>query len=191
MAFINENYLKLKAGYLFPEIGRRVREFAAAHPDKAIIRMGIGDVTQPLAPTILKAFHEGVDEMGKAESFKGYGPEQGYDFLREAIAKNDYQARGVDITADDIFVSDGSKCDTGNIQEIFGHQNRIAICDPVYPVYADTTVMSGKTGVCQSNGYFDGIIYMPCTEANGFTPELPTVRPDLIFLCFPNNTTVS
>ncbi len=189
MAFINENYLKLKAGYLFPEIGRRVREFAAAHPDKAIIRMGIGDVTQPLAPTILKAFHEGVDEMGKAESFKGYGPEQGYDFLREAIAKNDYQARGVDITADDIFVSDGSKCDTGNIQEIFGHQNRIAICDPVYPVYADTTVMSGKTGVCQSNGYFDGIIYMPCTEANGFTPELPTVRPDLIFLCFPNNPT--
>lgn len=189
MAFINENYLKLKAGYLFPEIGRRVREFAAAHPDKAIIRMGIGDVTQPLAPTILKAFHEGVDEMGKAESFKGYGPEQGYDFLREAIAKNDYQARGVDITADDIFVSDGSKCDTGNIQEIFGHQNKIAICDPVYPVYADTTVMSGKTGVCQSNGYFDGIIYMPCTEANGFTPELPTVRPDLIFLCFPNNPT--
>ncbi len=189
MTFINENYLKLKAGYLFPEIGRRVREFAAAHPDKAIIRMGIGDVTQPLAPTILKAFHEGVDEMGKAESFKGYGPEQGYDFLREAIAKNDYQARGVDITADDIFVSDGSKCDTGNIQEIFGHQNRIAICDPVYPVYADTTVMSGKTGVCQSNGYFDGIIYMPCTEANGFTPELPTVRPDLIFLCFPNNPT--
>lgn len=189
MAFINENYLKLKAGYLFPEIGRRVREFAAAHPDKAIIRMGIGDVTQPLAPTILKAFHEGVDEMGKAESFKGYGPEQGYDFLREAIAKNDYQARGVDITADDIFVSDGSKCDAGNIQEIFGHQNRIAICDPVYPVYADTTVMSGKTGVCQSNGYFDGIIYMPCTEANGFTPELPTVRPDLIFLCFPNNPT--
>ncbi len=189
MAFINENYLKLKAGYLFPEIGRRVREFAAAHPDKAIIRMGIGDVTQPLAPTILKAFHEGVDEMGKAESFKGYGPEQGYDFLREAIAKNDYQARGVDITADDIFVSDGSKCDTGNIQEIFGPQNKIAICDPVYPVYADTTVMSGKTGVCQSNGYFDGIIYMPCTEANGFTPELPTVRPDLIFLCFPNNPT--
>lgn len=189
MTFINENYLKLKAGYLFPEIGRRVREFAAAHPDKAIIRMGIGDVTQPLAPTILKAFHEGVDEMGKAESFKGYGPEQGYDFLREAIAKNDYQARGVDITADDIFVSDGSKCDTGNIQEIFGPQNKIAICDPVYPVYADTTVMSGKTGVCQSNGYFDGIIYMPCTEANGFTPELPTVRPDLIFLCFPNNPT--
>jgi LL-diaminopimelate aminotransferase len=189
MALINENYLKLKAGYLFPEIGRRVREFAAANPGKEIIRMGIGDVTQPLPPTILRAFHEGVEEMGNSATFKGYGPEQGYDFLREAIAKNDYQARGVDISADDIFVSDGSKCDTGNIQEIFGHGNVIAICDPVYPVYADTTVMSGKTGHCQSNGYFDGIIYMPCNEANGFVPELPQERPDLIFLCFPNNPT--
>lgn len=189
MALINENYLKLKAGYLFPEIGRRVREFAAAHPDKQIIRMGIGDVTRPLSPAILKAFHEGVEEMGKAETFKGYGPEQGYDFLREAIAVNDYQARGVNIKADEIFVSDGSKCDTGNIQEVFGFNNRIAICDPVYPVYADTTVMSGKTGECQSNGYFEGIIYMPCNEANGFTPELPAERPDLIFLCFPNNPT--
>lgn len=189
MALINENYLKLKAGYLFPEIGRRVREFAAANPGKEIIRMGIGDVTQPLPPTILRAFHEGVEEMGNSATFKGYGPEQGYDFLREAIAKNDYQARGVDIKADDIFVSDGSKCDTGNIQEIFGHGNVIAICDPVYPVYADTTVMSGKTGHCQSNGYFDGIIYMPCNEANGFIPNLPQERPDLIFLCFPNNPT--
>jgi LL-diaminopimelate aminotransferase len=189
MALINENYLKLKAGYLFPEIGRRVREFAAANPGKEIIRMGIGDVTQPLPPTILRAFHEGVEEMGNSATFKGYGPEQGYDFLREAIAKNDYQVRGVDISADDIFVSDGSKCDTGNIQEIFGHGNVIAICDPVYPVYADTTVMSGKTGHCRSNGYFDGIIYMPCNEANGFVPELPQERPDLIFLCFPNNPT--
>jgi LL-diaminopimelate aminotransferase len=189
MALINENYLKLKAGYLFPEIGRRVKEFAQAHPDKKIIRMGIGDVTQPLAPAVVKAFHEGVEEMASGASFKGYGPEQGYDFLREAIAKNDYQARGVDISADDIFVSDGSKCDTGNIQEIFGSDNIIAICDPVYPVYADTTVMSGKTGVCQDNGYFDGIIYMPCNEANGFVPELPKQRPDLIFLCFPNNPT--
>jgi LL-diaminopimelate aminotransferase len=189
MALINENYLKLKAGYLFPEIGRRVREFAAANPGKEIIRMGIGDVTQPLPPTILRAFHEGVEEMGNSATFKGYGPEQGYDFLREAIAKNDYQSRGVNISADDIFVSDGSKCDTGNIQEIFGHGNVIAICDPVYPVYADTTVMSGKTGHCQSNGYFDGIIYMPCNEANGFVPELPHERPDLIFLCFPNNPT--
>lgn len=189
MAFINENYLKLKAGYLFPEIGRRVKEYTQAHPDKKVIRMGIGDVTQPLVPTVVKAFHEGVEEMAKASTFKGYGPEQGYDFLREAIAKNDYQARGVNISADDIFVSDGSKCDTGNIQEIFGNQNKIAICDPVYPVYADTTVMSGKTGECKDNGYFDGIIYMPCTEANGFIPDLPKERPDLIFLCFPNNPT--
>jgi len=189
MAFINENYLKLKAGYLFPEIGRRVREFAAARPGTDIIRMGIGDVTQPLTPAILKAFHEGVEEMGNKISFKGYGPEQGYDFLRQAIAVNDFNLRGVDISADEIFVSDGSKCDTGNIQEIFGNENIIAICDPVYPVYADTTVMSGKTGICQSNGYFDNIVYMPCNESNGFIPELPLTRPDLIFLCFPNNPT--
>jgi len=189
MALINEHYLKLQAGYLFPEIGRRVSEFAAANPDKKIIRMGIGDVTQPLAPTILKAFHEGVDEQGKAETFRGYGPEQGYEFLRKAIAENAYQANGIDIPADDIIVSDGSKCDTGNIQEIFGAGNKIAICDPVYPVYADTTVMSGKTGNCQSNGYYSGIIYMPCTDENGFIPELPTERPDLIFLCYPNNPT--
>ncbi|MGQ7870532.1 LL-diaminopimelate aminotransferase [Sunxiuqinia sp. sy24] len=189
MALINEHYLKLQAGYLFPEIGRRVSEFAAANPDKKIIKMGIGDVTRPLVPTVLKAFHEGVDEQGKAESFKGYGPEQGYEFLRKAIAEHAYQANGIDIPADDIIVSDGSKCDTGNIQEIFGASNKIAICDPVYPVYADTTVMSGKTGVCQSNGYYEGVIYMPCTEENGFTPELPTERPDLIFLCYPNNPT--
>ncbi|MFV0268279.1 MAG: LL-diaminopimelate aminotransferase [Draconibacterium sp.] len=189
MALINEHYLKLQAGYLFPEIGRRVSEFAAANPDKKIIRMGIGDVTQPLVPTVLKAFHEGVDEQGTAATFKGYGPEQGYEFLRKAIAENAYQANGIDIPADDIIVSDGSKCDTGNIQEIFGADNKIAICDPVYPVYADTTVMSGKTGTCQTNGYYEGVIYMPCTEENGFTPELPAERPDLIFLCYPNNPT--
>lgn len=189
MALINENYLKLKAGYLFPEIGRRVSRFAAENPGKKIIRMGIGDVTQPLTPTILKAFHEGVEEMGNAGTFKGYGPEQGYEFLRKAIAEKAYQANGVDISADDIIVSDGSKCDTGNIQEIFGNANRIAICDPVYPVYADTTVMAGKTGDCQDNGYYEGIIYMPCTAENGFIPELPSERPDLIFLCFPNNPT--
>lgn len=189
MAKINENYLKLKAGYLFPEIGRRVKEFLQANPGKEIIRMGIGDVTQPLTPAIIKAFHEGVDEMAAVATFKGYGPEQGYKFLRDAIAANDYLARGVQISADEIFVSDGSKCDTGNIQEVFGSDNKIAICDPVYPVYADTTVMSGKTGYCQPNGYFDGIIYMPCNEANGFLPELPEERPDLIFLCFPNNPT--
>lgn len=189
MALINENYLKLQAGYLFPEIGRRVREYAQANPDKKIIRMGIGDVTRPLTPTIVKAFHQGVEEMAHFDSFKGYGPEQGYDFLREAIAENDYKARGVNIDADDIFISDGSKCDTGNIQEIFGHDNIIAVSDPVYPVYVDTTVMSGKTGVCAANGYFDGIVYMPCNEANGFLPELPKEKVDLIFLCSPNNPT--
>jgi LL-diaminopimelate aminotransferase len=186
MAKINENYLKLQAGYLFPEIGRRVSEFVAANPDKKVIKMGIGDVTQPLVPGVVKAFHEGVDEMAKAESFKGYGPEQGYAFLREAIAKNAYHDNGIDISADDIFISDGSKCDTGNIQEIFGNDNKIAICDPVYPVYADTTVMSGKTGGYNS-GHYEGIIYMPCTIENNFIPNLPTETPDLIFLCYPNN----
>ena len=188
MALINENYLKLQAGYLFPEIGRRVSEFIDANPDKKVIKMGIGDVTQPLAPSVVKAFHEGVDEMAKGETFKGYGPEQGYAFLREAIAKNSYQDRGIDISADDIFISDGSKCDTGNIQEIFGYENKIAICDPVYPVYADTTVMSGKTGA-YNEGHYNGIIYMPCTKENGFTPDLPDEIPDLIFLCYPNNPT--
>jgi LL-diaminopimelate aminotransferase len=189
MAFINENYLKLKAGYLFPEIGRRVREFTEANPGIKIIRMGIGDVTQPLTNSVIKAFHEGVEEMAKAATFKGYGPEQGYAFLREAISEFDYKARGVDIPAEDIFISDGSKCDTGNIQEIFGFNNKIAIGDPVYPVYADTTVMSGKTGKCSDNGYFEGIIYMPCTEQNRFVPDLPKEKADLIFLCFPNNPT--
>ncbi len=189
MATINENYLKLAAGYLFPEIGRRVNEFAKANPGKKIIRMGIGDVTQPLTPSVIRAFHEGVDEMANADTFKGYGPEQGYDFIREAIADNAYKSRGVDIPADDIFISDGSKCDTGNIQEIFGYDNKIAICDPVYPVYADTTVMSGKTGAIRENGYYDGIIYMPCTAENHFIPELPSEVPGLIFLCYPNNPT--
>lgn len=189
MARINEHYLKLQAGYLFPEIGRRVREFAEANPDKKIIRMGIGDVTQPLSPTVINAFHQGVDEMANSASFKGYGPEQGYEFLRKAIAENDYQALGVQISADDIFVSDGSKCDTGNIQEIFGSDTKIAVGDPVYPVYVDTTVMSGKTGTCGTNGYYSGIVYMPCNEENGFIPALPAETPDLIFLCYPNNPT--
>lgn len=189
MAIINENYLKLQAGYLFPEIGRRVSKFIEANPDKKVIKMGIGDVTQPLVPSVVKAFHEGVDEMAKGETFKGYGPEQGYAFLREAIAKNSYINRGVDISADEIFVSDGSKCDTGNIQDIFGNDNKIAVCDPSYPVYVDTTVMAGKTGVCQTNGYYDGIIYMPCTIENNFIPDFPGETPDLIFLCYPNNPT--
>lgn len=189
MALINENYQKLQAGYLFPEIGRRVREYTTANPNKKVIRMGIGDVTRPLSPAIVKAFHEGVDEMANAATFRGYGPEQGYEFLREAIAKNDYQQYGVAIKADDIFISDGSKCDTGNIQEIFGNDNVIAVGDPVYPVYVDTTVMSGKTGKISEKGYYDGIVYMPCTEENGFVPELPTQKVDLIFLCYPNNPT--
>ncbi|NLU38709.1 MAG: LL-diaminopimelate aminotransferase [Bacteroidales bacterium] len=189
MASINDNYLKLKAGYLFPEIGRRVKQFTEANPSAKVIRMGIGDVTRPLTPTIIKAFHEGVEEMAHFSSFKGYGPEQGYDFLREAIAEYDYKARGANISADDIFISDGSKCDTGNIQEIFGSENIVALGDPVYPVYADTTVMSGKTGDSDETGYFEGIVYMPCTEENGFVPQLPKEKVDLIFLCFPNNPT--
>ncbi len=189
MAIINENYLKLKAGYLFPEIQRRVNQFMSANPDKKIIKMGIGDVTKPLSETIVAAFLQGVEEMADKDTFKGYGPEQGYPFLREAIATNDYQNNGVDISADEIFISDGSKCDTGNIQDIFGNNNKIAVCDPVYPVYVDTTVMSGKTGEQEENGYYKNIIYMPCLLENDFLPQLPTQKPDLIFLCFPNNPT--
>ena len=189
MAQINENYFKLQAGYLFPEIGRRVREYQKKNPEVDIISMGIGDVTQPLAPSVIRSFHEGVEEMSKAETFKGYGPEQGYDFLREAIAKNDYQDRGADINADEIFVSDGSKCDTGNILEIFGDHNIIAVQDPAYPVYVDTSVMLGRTGDYLGNGYYDRLIYLPCTAENGFIPEIPKKKVDIVFLCYPNNPT--
>jgi len=189
MALINENYLKLQAGYLFPEIGRRVREFQKAHPDADVIKMGIGDVTQPLTPLVIKAFHEGVDEMSKAETFKGYGPEQGYGFLREAIAVSEYNSRGADIHPDEIFISDGSKCDTGNILEIFGQDNIIAVQDPVYPVYVDTSVMGGRTGRYLQNGYYEGLVYLPCTAENRFIPELPERKVDVIFLCYPNNPT--
>lgn len=189
MAQINDNYFKLQAGYLFPEIGRRVREFQKEHPQADIIKMGIGDVTQPLVPSVIRAFHEGVEELSKAETFKGYGPEQGYAFLREAIAKNDYHDRGADIHAEEIFISDGSKCDTGNILEIFGQDNVIAMQDPVYPVYVDTSVMAGRTGEYQRNGYYDGLVYLPCTAENDFTPEIPKKKVDLIFLCYPNNPT--
>lgn len=189
MAQINEHYLKLKAGYLFPEIGRRVTEFCKNNPGKKVIKMGIGDVTKPLVPSVTRAFKEGVEEMGKPETFMGYGPEQGYGFLREAIARNDYKSRGVDISADEIFISDGSKCDSGNIQEIFGEDNVIAISDPVYPVYVDTTVMAGKTGICKENGHFEKILYMPGTEENCFIPEIPDRKADIIYLCFPNNPT--
>lgn len=189
MAFLNDNYLKLKAGYLFPEIGRRVREYQTANPDKKIIRMGIGDVTQPLTPSVLKAFHDAVDEMGNVSTFKGYGPEQGYDFLRQAILDNEFKARGIDLHLDEIFISDGSKCDTGNILDIFGRNNKIAISDPVYPVYVDTNVMDGRTGKGLENGYYEGIVYMPCTEEKQFVPEMPKEKVDIIYLCFPNNPT--
>lgn len=189
MAQINENYLKLKAGYLFPEIGRRVREFQKSHPDAQVIKMGIGDVTRPLAPTIIRAFHEGVDEMSKQDTFKGYGPEQGYEFLREAIAENEYQKRGIQIKTDEIYISDGSKCDTGNILEIFGNDNTIAVQDPVYPVYVDSCVMAGRTGAMKSSGYYDKLVYMPCTAENDFIPKIPNQKVDIIFLCYPNNPT--
>jgi LL-diaminopimelate aminotransferase len=189
MALLNENYLKLKAGYLFPEIGRRVGVYAKANPEKKIIRLGIGDVTLPLTPSVVKAFHDGVDEMAKGASFKGYGPEQGYDFLRQAIATNDYASRKCPIEADDIFVSDGSKCDTGNIQEIFSTSCKIAVTDPVYPVYVDTNVMAGRTGESNENGQYAGITYMPTTEANHFTAAPLKEKVDLVYLCSPNNPT--
>lgn len=186
---INENYLKLKAGYLFPEIGRRVTAYAQANPEAKIIRLGIGDVTEPLPPSIVRAMHSAVDEMADRSTFKGYGPEQGYAFLREAVAQHDFQSRGVDISADEIFISDGSKCDTGNILDIFGHENRIAVADPVYPVYVDTNVMAGHTGNADAAGRYAGLVYLPGNEANGFVPELPDQPVDLIYLCYPNNPT--
>lgn len=189
MTYINEHYLKLAAGYLFPEIGRRVNAFCAANPTANVIRMGIGDVTEPLAPAVLQAMHAAVDEMAVRSSFKGYGPEQGYDFLREAIAQNDYRARGAEVDADEIFVSDGSKCDSGNILDIFGEDNVIAVLDPVYPVYVDTNVMAGRTGPADASGRYGGLVYLPVTAENDFVPELPQQRVDLIYLCYPNNPT--
>jgi LL-diaminopimelate aminotransferase len=193
MAFLNDHYLKLKAGYLFPEIARRVRSFADKRPElaKSLIRCGIGDVTEPLPPATIAAMHKAIDDLAHRESFRGYGPEQGYEFLRHAIAENDYRKRGLDIDDDEIFVSDGSKCDCGNILDIFGHQNRVAVVDPVYPVYVDTNVMAGHTGPVDKNGVYEGLVYLPCTKENGFVPEIPTQRVDLIYLCFPNNPTGS
>jgi LL-diaminopimelate aminotransferase len=192
MAYINENYLKLAAGYLFPEIGRRVSAFVAENPEgaKRLIRCGIGDVTEALPAASRQAMHEAVDELGDRSTFKGYGPEQGYGFLREAIAKNMYQDRGINVADDEIFVSDGSKCDTGNILDIFGQGNRLGIPDPVYPVYVDTNVMNGNTGAPAEGGTYEGIHYLPCTEANGFMPDVPNGSElDLIYLCSPNNPT--
>ena len=189
---INENYLKLPGSYLFSNIAKKVNAFQEANPDKRIIRLGIGDVTQPLAPAIIDSLHRAVDEMGDAATFRGYAPDLGYEFLRTAIAKNDYADRGCDIAADEIFISDGAKCDSGNIQEIFSVDNKIAVCDPVYPVYVDTNVMAGRTGVYDpKKETWSDVIYMPCTAENNFAPELPKETPDLIYLCFPNNPTGS
>ncbi len=189
MARINDNYLKLKAGYLFPEIARRVNAFAQANPDANIIKLGIGDVTEPLPQACRDAMVKAVEDMGDRTSFKGYGPEQGYSWLREAIAVNDFQGRGGDISSDEIFISDGSKCDTGNILDIFGKNNKIAVTDPVYPVYVDTNVMAGHTGEANEKGEYEGLIYLPISAENDFTAELPTETVDLIYLCFPNNPT--
>ncbi|MCM0080798.1 LL-diaminopimelate aminotransferase [Geomonas sp. Red32] len=189
MAQINDNYLKLKAGYLFPEIGRRVRAFAAANPDAKVIRLGIGDVTQPLTPTVLKAFHDAVDDLAKADTFMGYGPEQGYDFLIDAIIEKSYKPLGVELKTTEMFISDGSKCDCANILDIFALDNTVAIGDPVYPVYNDTNVMIGRTGEADEKGYYKGLVYMPCNEENGFFPAYPKEKVDVIYLCFPNNPT--
>ena len=189
MATINDNYLKLPGSYLFAEIGRRVAAYKEAHPEADIIRLGIGDVTQPLPPACLEAMHEAVDEMGSAETFRGYGPEQGYTFLTEAILKNNYEPYGLHFGTDEIFVSDGSKSDCGNIQEIFGLTDKVAITDPVYPVYLDTNVMAGRTGTLQADGHFEGVTYLPCTAENNFSPELPKEHVDMIYLCCPNNPT--
>lgn len=187
---INDNYLKLPGSYLFSTIGKKVNAYAAANPDKKIIRLGIGDVTKPLAPKIIETLHGAVDEMGKAETFRGYAPDLGYEFLRNAIAEHDYKKRGCHISPDEIFVSDGAKCDSGNIQEIFSIDNKIAVCDPVYPVYVDTNVMAGRTGVYDAKKEtWSDVIYMPCTKENNFSPELPKEVPDIIYLCFPNNPT--
>lgn len=190
MTRVNENYLKLPGSYLFSTIGKKRKAYAEAHPDSNIISLGIGDVTQPLAPAIITALHKAVDEMANAETFHGYAPDLGYEFLRDAIAKNDYQDHGCEIYADEIFVSDGAKCDCGNIQEIFSADAKIAVCDPVYPVYVDTNVMAGRTGEYDPQSEtWSNVIYMPCVASNNFAPELPKKVPDLIYLCFPNNPT--
>ena len=191
MAYLNDNFLKLKAGYLFPEIARRVKVFCDANPEaaKRVIRCGIGDVTEPLPAAVTTALHKAVDEMATRATFRGYGPEQGYDFLRSAIAQNDFRAKGLDVADDEIFVSDGSKCDCGNILDILGGQNQLGISDPVYPVYVDTNVMAGHTGDADESGAFAGITYLPCTPANNFIPEPPPHQVDVVYLCSPNNPT--
>jgi LL-diaminopimelate aminotransferase len=189
MATINEHFLKLRAGYLFPEVSRRVRAYQEKNPGAKIISLGIGDVTQPLSPAIIKAMNKAVDEMSKKATFRGYGPEQGYDFLIDAIIENDYKSRGVSLDRSEVFVSDGAKCDTGNILDIFGLDNVVAITDPSYPVYVDSNVMAGRTGEANTKGQFKKIVYMPCIAKNDFIPEMPKAHVDIIYLCFPNNPT--
>lgn len=189
VVLVNSNYLKLKAGYLFPEIARRVKSFGAEHPDAALIRLGIGDVTEPLPQACREAMKAAIDAMGTPEGFHGYGPEQGYGWLREAIATNDFQARGCAVDAEEIFVSDGSKCDSSNILDILGEGNRIAVTDPVYPVYVDSNVMAGRTGEAGENGRYGGLHYLPISAENGFAAQIPSEPVDLIYLCFPNNPT--
>jgi LL-diaminopimelate aminotransferase len=189
VARINDNYLRLKSSYLFTEIARRIKAFQAAHPDAKVIRLGIGDVTRPLAPAVIRGLHEAVDEMARPETFRGYGPEPGYEFLGELIAKHDYGARGVTIAVDEIFVSDGAKSDTGNFQEIFSADSVVALTDPVYPVYLDSNVMAGRAGGADDAGRYDRIVYLPCIAENGFQPPFPDRAVDLVYLCFPNNPT--
>lgn len=190
MATINENYLNLQGSYLFQTVARKVREFEVDNPNARLIKLGIGDVTQPIAPAILKAMHKAVDEMGAANTFHGYAPDLGYEFLRTAIVENEYKKRGISIEPDEIFISDGAKSDCSNIQEIFDQNNLVAVCDPVYPVYVDSNVMAGRAGYfSEEKKIYSKLIYMPCTESNGFIPEFPKINPDLIYLCFPNNPT--
>lgn len=190
MAFVNENYLRLPGSYLFSEIARKVKQFQATNPEAGIIRLGIGDVTRPLPPAVIEAMHKAVDEMGKAETFRGYGPEQGYQFLIDKIIEHDFTPRGVQLSVDEVFVSDGAKSDTANFQELLGVNNIMAVTDPVYPVYVDSNVMAGRTGeYISEKGQYETIVYLPCTEANGMKPALPKTRVDMIYLCFPNNPT--
>ena len=190
MIKINENFLELQESYLFATIAKKVAEFTKENPDKKVIKLGIGDVTRPIPQAVLKAMHEATDEFQKTETFRGYGPEQGYEFLREKIRDNDYKTRGIQIDTDEIFVSDGAKCDCGNIVDIFAQNNKVAITDPVYPVYLDTNVMTGRSGKYnKEKGKYENIIYIPATSKNNFVPELPKEKVDMIYLCYPNNPT--
>ena len=189
MVRLNDNFQKLPGSYLFSETARRKNAYLAAHPGVRVINMGIGDVTRPLVPSVVRAMHEAVDEMGAASSFHGYGPEQGYEFLREVIAKEDYAARGVSVSAEEIFVSDGAKSDCGNIGDLFAVDNVVAVCDPVYPAYVDTNAMAGRAGEYGPDGHWSRLVYLNCTAETGFVPELPKTRADMIYLCFPNNPT--